>query len=306
MNDCQQFSIFKSSDQTIEQESLALHQQENHISIRSRIDTDQIIVRKHPWKHRFRPGNYSISINSRMNVSNRITTGFVRQIWADDHRVLFTNRHLFPYIRAPHHQPTFNMNIISSDQIVANLPLGQLSPVFELTDIGFALLRNYECRSMKAVELCLPSSSLPSIDLFSHLLNLTTNIMPIFDGYFSRAYPWTRLTMIAVLQLNQPFLSLPGLVLLDQNQFLTNTSTVEILQQQQLIFDLLAHQWIDSSDDDQRWISQSLARSVANHLFQQTKDPLNNHHWQWERLMSTVIIDSLCSPTLTQQSVNDQ
>jgi hypothetical protein len=107
-----------------------------------------------------------------------------------------------------------------------------------------------------------------------------------------------KLTLFTILELNDQIITKPGLVFLDQNIFLVNSSAELILQQHQLIFSMLAYQWIDALynfDRDNQWIGKSLARTIANYLFHQTYDPMGNNHLQIERFMSAVVIDSLCN-----------
>ncbi|CAF2865135.1 unnamed protein product [Rotaria sp. Silwood2] len=200
---------------------------------------------------------------------------------------------------------TFNINIISSDYIISNLPLNQISSLYETSQVAFALLHQYECRSIDIVQLCFPINSSYDIDLFSHIFNYTLNTIQIFESYFSRRFPLNKLTLITILELNNQIISKPGLVFIDQNVLLINTSGEQIIQQRELIFLIVAYQWIDlliQFDKDTKWFGQSLARSIVSHLFHKTYDTIGNNNSQIERFMSTVVLDSLCNDKLIEES----
>jgi len=299
-----QFSIVKSIDHIIEISSIILYQKQILIPIKIQIKDDQIIITKNQWKKSFHTGNYSISIITYVNISNTIKSIFIRQIWSTKYRILFTNNHLFPYFSHSIYRSTFNINIISSDSIISNLPLNQISSSFENSQIAFALLYQYECRSMNLLQLCFP---LYEIDLFSYIFNYTLNTIQIFESYFSRTFPLVKLTLITVLELNDQIISKSGLVFIDQNALLINISAERIIQQHELIFFIIAYQWIETSiqfNKDNKWIAKSLARSIANYLFNKINDPIGNNNIQIERFMSAVIIDSLCNTELVKQSNN--
>jgi hypothetical protein len=248
----------------------------------------------------FRIGNYSISFITHINISNTRKSSFIRQIWASKYRILFTNNNFFPFLPHTFHSSTYHLNIITNDSIISNLPLNQISSLFDPSQIAFALLHQYECRSIDILQLCFPLSS---FDFFSYLFNYTLTTNGLFQSYFSRSFPLDKLTLITVLELNDQILSKSGLVFLDQNIFLVNSSAELIIQQHQLIFSLLAYQWIDTLyhfERDKQWMAKSLARMIANYLFYQTHDPMGNNNLQIERFMSAVIIDSLCN---TDQSI---
>ncbi|CAF2480688.1 unnamed protein product [Rotaria sp. Silwood2] len=79
----------------------------------------------------------------------------------------------------------------------------------------------------------------------------------------------------------------------------------QIIQQRELIFLIVAYQWIDlliQFDKDTKWFGQSLARSIVSHLFHKTYDTIGNNNSQIERFMSTVVLDSLCNDKLIEES----
>lgn len=286
-----QFSIVKSIDHLVEILSITLYQKQISIPIRIRIENDRIIIKRRRWYRSFHQGNYSISISSHTNISNTIKAGFIRQIWSSKYRILFTNNHLFPYLSHSFYRSTFNINIITSDNIISNLPLNQITIPFEISNIAFALLHQYECRSTNILQLCLP---IENMDLYSHIFNYTLNTIQIFETYFSRTFPLNKLTLVTVLELNDRIISKPGLVFIDQNALLTNISAEQIIQQHELIYFIVAYQWIDTLiqfDKDNKWFGKSLARSIAMHLY----DSNGNNNSQIERFMSAVMIDSLCN-----------
>ncbi len=293
-----EFSILKSIDHLVEISSVILYQKQISIPIRIQIEHDQMIIKRRSWRKRFHSGNYSISISTHVNISNTIKTSFIRQIWSSKYRILFTNKHLFPYLSHSFYRSTFNINIITSDYIISNLPLNQISSLFEISNIAFALLHQYECRTIDILQLCLP---IDHLDLYSQIFNYTLNTIQIFESYFSRRFPLSKLTLVTVLEFNDRILSKPGLVFIDQNALLTNISAEQVIQQHELIYFIIAYQWIDTLiqfDKDKKWIGKSLARSIATHLY----DPIGNNNSQIERFMSTVLIDSLCNNEFVEES----
>lgn len=285
-----QFLIMKSIDHFIEISSISLYQKQRSISIEIQLKPNRIIIKKRQWKNVFPRGNYSISFFTHINISNTRKSSFIRQNWSSKYRILFSNNYFFPFLPHSFYQSTFHLNVITNDTIISNLPLNQTSLPFDHSQIAFALLHQYECRSIDILQLCFPVSSL---DFFSYLFNYTLTTNQLFQSYFSRSFPLDKLTIITVLELNDQIISKPGLVFLDQNIFLTNSSIEHIIQQHQLIYSLLAYQWIDTLyhfDRENKWMARSLARTIANYLFQQINDNL-----QIERFMSAVIIDSLCT-----------
>jgi hypothetical protein len=274
------------------------------ISIEIRLKNNQIIIQKRHWKKLFHPGNYSISMIIHINISKTIKSPFIRQYWSSKYRILFTNNHFFPYLSHSFYRSTFNINIITSDTIISNFPLHQQTSSFDISQIAFAFLHQYECRSLNILQLCFP---LYDIDFFSHIFNYTLNTIPIFESYFARTFPLDKLTIVTVLELNEQMISKPGLVFIDQNILLTNTSAEQILHQHQLIFLILAYQWIDTFiqfDRDHQWIGKSLARTIAHYLYNKFNDPIENNNLQIERFMSTVVLDSLCNTDLVEQPRN--
>jgi hypothetical protein len=116
-----------------------------------------------------------------------------------------------------------------------------------------------------------------------------------------------KLTLITVLELNDQIISKPGLVFIDQNILLNNISAERIIQQHELIFFILAYQWIETLipfNKENKWIIKSLAKSIANYLYNKINEPIGNNNLQIERFMSAVIIDSLCNTELVKQSNN--
>ena len=283
---CRHLSIVKSTEHVVESTTM---ERDGPLPVEVRTDVERIVLES---KRLLQPGNYSISISTRTKVSNTLRASFVRQSWSDDYRVLFTNRVLFPHISSSSNESaTWNVNVLSSDQIVSNVPLNETRPFEGFSQLAFALLHRYECRSAGMVQLCLPMPLVPSMDLFTHLMNLTVTSIELLQGYVAHPYPLKPLTLVAVLELNEPFLSSAGLVLIDQNKLLRNQSAADVLQQRQVILFILAYQWLDAivrTDDGHPWSTMSLARTIADDLSQATPSSL-------ERAMSTVVLDSLCS-----------
>lgn len=286
-----EYSINIPMDHTIQISSVLLYYKQSLIPVNIEINNRQIIIKKHTWKKIFYQGNYTISINSHVNLKEN----FIHQTWSSKYRILFTKNDLFPYFHSSYHQPTVNMNIITADVIVSNLPLNETSSSLQISDVAFSLLHQYECRSMDILQLCFPMiNSTNDIDLFSYIFNYTLTTIQIYKSYFSRKFPLDHLTIVAVLELNDRFISKPGLVFVDQNTLLVNTSAEEIIQQHELIYLLIAYQWINvliRLNEDTTWFSPSLAKSIAYHLFYKIHDP---NHMQIVRFMSTVVRDALC------------
>ena len=287
--------IEKNIDHTIEISSINLYRKQRSIPIEIQIEPTRIIIKKQQWRNIFPIGNYSISFFTRINISNTRQSSFIHQYWSSKYRILFTNNHFFPFLPYSSYRSTYHLNIITNDSIISNLPLNQTSSLLDPSQIAFTIFDQYECRSMDILQLCFPSSS---FDFYSYLFNYTLTTHRLFQSYFSRLFPLDKLTLFTILELNDQIISKPGLVFLDQNSFLVNSSAELILQQHQLIFSMLAYQWIDALynfDRDNQWIGKSLARTIANYLFHQTYDPMGNSHLQIERFMSAVVIDSLCN-----------
>ncbi|CAF0932324.1 unnamed protein product [Rotaria sordida] len=301
-----QFSIIKSNNHEIEISSIILYHNEISIPIKIQIKNNHIIIeKKNQWNKIFYSGNYIISISIHIIILNTIKSNFIHQIWSTKYRILFTNNYLFPYFSHSYYRTTFNINIISSDYIISNLPVNQISSLYDISQISFALLHQYECQTIDILQLCFPINSSYEIDLFSYIFNYTLNTLRIFESYFSQKFPLNKLTLITVLELNDQIISKPGLVFIDQNTLLINISAEQIIQQREFIFLIIAYQWIDiliQFDKDTKWFSQSLARSIASHLFHKTYDTIGNNNSQIERFMSSIVRDSLCNPTLVEES----
>ncbi|CAF4175934.1 unnamed protein product [Adineta steineri] len=200
------------------------------------IENNRIIIKRRQWKKYFYKGNYSISIRTYINISNTIKNGLIRQIWSLKYRILFTNNYLFPYLPHSFYRSTFNINIITTDDIISYFPLNQINSLFDISYISFALLHQYECHTMDILQLCLPRNLFNDIDFYSYIFNYILNTIQIFETYFSRTFPLNKLTLITVLEFNDRIISKPGLVFIDQNILLTNISTKQILQQHESIF----------------------------------------------------------------------
>ncbi|CAF2135172.1 unnamed protein product [Rotaria magnacalcarata] len=291
-----QLRIRQPIDHTIERSSIILYDKQSSIPIEIQIENNQIIIKKLAWKNIFYQGNYTIAISSYINLRKE---NFIHQTWSSKYRILFTKNYLFPHFSHSYYRSTFNINIISSDYIISNLPLHKTSSSFEISHVAFTLLHQYDCRSMNILQLCFPIINASyEIDLYSHLFNYTLNTIQIFETFFSQKFSLDKLTFVTVLELNDEIISKPGLVFVDQNALLVNTSAEQIIQQHELIFLVVAYQWIDATmqfDQDTKWFSQSLAKNIARHLFHRTNDPIENNHSHIERFMSTIVRDSLCN-----------
>lgn len=236
------FSIIKSIDHIIEISSIILSKQNNIIPIKIQLKSNQIIIiKKNQWNNKiFHQGNYSISLNIHINTSTTTTTiksNFIRQIWLSKYRILFTNNnYLFPYFLHSFYRSTFSINIISSDNIISNFPLNQINSLIDISQISFALLYQYECRSNDILQLCLPRNFLNDIDLFSYIFNSILNTNKIYENYFSKIFSLNKLIIITVLELNNKIDSKFGLIFIDQNILLKNIPFEEISQQYEFVY----------------------------------------------------------------------